>query len=108
MGLIIISFLAFVSLGLPDGLMGVAWPGIRQYFGLPVDAIGIILVCGTGGYMLSSFLSGVLMRRLGIGKLLSLSCTATASTLFVYAWPRQALCLFTPTPVPGGFSSCLL
>ncbi len=85
MGLIIISFLAFVSLGLPDGLMGVAWPGIRQYFGLPVDAIGIILVCGTGGYMLSSFLSGVLMRRLGIGKLLSLSCVATASTLFVYA-----------------------
>jgi fucose permease len=82
---IIISFLAFVSLGLPDGLMGVAWPGIRQYFGLPVDAIGIILVCGTGGYMLSSFLSGVLMRRLGIGKLLSLSCAATASTLFVYA-----------------------
>ncbi len=85
MGLIIISFLAFVSLGLPDGLMGVAWPGIRQYFGLPVDAIGIILVCGTSGYMLSSFLSGVLIRRLGIGKLLSLSCTATASTLFVYA-----------------------
>ena len=85
MGLIIISFIAFVSLGLPDGLLGVAWPGIRDYFDLPVDALGIILICGTGGYMLSSFLSGVLMRRLGIGRLLSLSCAATAGSLFVFA-----------------------
>ena len=85
MGLIIISFIAFISLGLPDGLLGVAWPGIRDYFDLPVDALGIILILGTSGYMLSSFLSGVLMRRLGIGKLLSLSCAATAGSLFVYA-----------------------
>ena len=85
MGLIIISFVAFISLGLPDGLLGVAWPGIQNYFDLPVDALGIILIFGTGGYMLSSFLSGMLMRRLGIGKLLSLSCAATASSLFVYA-----------------------
>ncbi len=85
MGLIIISFIAFISLGLPDGLLGVAWPGIRDYFDLPVDALGIILIFGTGGYMLSSFMSGVLMRRLGIGKLLSLSCAATAGSLFVYA-----------------------
>ena len=85
MGLIIISFIAFISLGLPDGLLGVAWPGIRDYFDLPVDALGIILIFGTSGYMLSSFLSGVLMRRLGIGRLLSLSCAATASSLFVYA-----------------------
>ena len=85
MGLIIISFIAFISLGLPDGLLGVAWPGIRDYFDLPVDALGIILIFGTGGYMLSSFMSGVLMRRLGIGRLLSLSCAATAGSLFVYA-----------------------
>ncbi len=85
MGLIIISFFAFVSLGLPDGLMGVAWPGIRQQFQLPVDALGIILVCGTAGYMLSSFLSGLLIRHLGIGGLLSLSCAAMAGTLLVYA-----------------------
>jgi fucose permease len=85
MGLIIISFFAFVSLGLPDGLMGVAWPGIRHQFQLPVDALGIILVCGTAGYMLSSFLSGLLIRYLGIGGLLSLSCAAMAGTLLVYA-----------------------
>ena len=85
LGLIVISFIAFISLGLPDGLLGVAWPGIRRHFELPVDALGMVLIFGTAGYMLSSFFSGVLMRRLGIGGLLSLSCAATASTLLVYA-----------------------
>jgi len=84
-GLLVISFIAFISLGLPDGLLGVAWPGIRNHFDLPVDALGIILSAATGGYMLSSFFSGVLMRRIGIGGLLSLSCAVTASALLVFA-----------------------
>ena len=104
MGLLVISFFAFVSLGLPDGVLGVAWPGIRHDFGLPVDALGIILVCGTGGYMLSSFLSGMLMRHLGIGKLLSLSCAATASTSFVYAI-TQHWWIFVMFTVIGGLGT---
>lgn len=84
-GLIFLSFIAFISLGLPDGLLGVAWPGIRSHFDLPLDALGGVLIFSTGGYMLSSFFSGVLIRRLGIGGLLSLSCAATASALFIYA-----------------------
>jgi fucose permease len=84
-GLIFISFIAFISLGLPDGLLGVAWPGIRRHFFLPVDALGLVLVFGTGGYMFSSFFSGVLVRRFGVGGLLSMSCAATACTLLVYA-----------------------
>ena len=42
LGLIFISFIAFISLGLPDGLLGVAWPGIRSHFNLPVDALGLV------------------------------------------------------------------
>jgi len=84
-GLILLSFIAFVSLGLPDGLLGVAWPGIRGHFNLSLDAIGLLLVFGTGGYTLSRFFSGVFVRRLGIGGLLSVSCAATAMALFVYA-----------------------
>lgn len=86
LGLLIISFIAFISLGIPDGLMGVAWPGIRCSFNLPVDALGITLVFGTAGYMISSFFSGVLIRRLGIGGLLSISCAATGLALLVYAF----------------------
>ena len=83
-GLLLISFIAFISLGLPDSLLGVAWPGIRSHFDLPVDALGIVLIFGTGGYMLSCFFSGALTRHLGIGRLLSLSCALTATALLVY------------------------
>jgi len=83
--LIILSFIAFISLGLPDGLLGVAWPGIRGDFKLPLDAMGLLLIFSTAGYSLSSFFTGVLVRRLGIGGLLSLSCGLTATALMVYA-----------------------
>jgi hypothetical protein len=48
LGLLATSFIAFISLGLPDGLLSEAWPGIRRNFHLPVDALGIVLVFGTG------------------------------------------------------------
>ena len=50
-GLILIGlvYLAFVSLGLPDGLIGVAWPSIRAYFHLLLDALGSLLVMFTAG-----------------------------------------------------------
>lgn len=85
-GLIVLVFIAFISLGLPDGLLGVAWPGIRGSFQLPLDAMALLLVFGTAGYMTSGLFNGVLMRRLGLGGLLALSCAATAATLAVYAF----------------------
>jgi fucose permease len=84
-GLIFLAYIAFISLGMPDGLLGVAWPGIRETFGLPIDALGLMLVFGTAGYMTSSFFSGTLVRRLGVGGLLALSVAATSVTLLVYA-----------------------
>lgn len=77
--------LGFVSLGLPDGLLGVAWPSLRAGFGLAQDALGTLLVATTTGYVLSSFASGPLLARLGLGTLLALSCLATAASLLGYA-----------------------
>lgn len=74
-------FIAFISLGLPDGLLGVAWPSIRADFKQPLDALGALVVATTAGYMLSSFFSGALGRSLGIGKLLAFSCLATGLAL---------------------------
>ncbi|MDC7218721.1 MAG: MFS transporter [Spirochaetales bacterium] len=82
--LLILSYVAFISLGMPDGLTGVAWPGIRETFGLPIDAIGLVMICGTVGYSLSGFFSGVTVRWLGVGGLLALSCALTSSTLLLY------------------------
>jgi fucose permease len=71
---------------MPDGLLGVAWPGIRGDFGLPVDSLGLLLVLSTVGYMTSSFLSGALVRMLGLGRLLAASCGATGMALAAYAF----------------------
>ena len=81
---IIMSFVAFISLGLPDGLLGVAWPSIRADFGQPLDSLGLLLLSVTTGYMLSSFYSGHIVSRIGVGWLLGLSCLATGSALLAY------------------------
>lgn len=80
-----LAYLSFVSLGLPDGLNGVAWPSIRAYFHLPIDALGWLLVMFTAGYLVSSFSSGRLLALMSIGTLLALSCLATAVSLIGYA-----------------------
>lgn len=83
--------LAFISLGLPDGLLGVAWPSIRAFFGLELDALGALLIISTVGYVTSSFSSGRLLRRLNLGTVLASSCALTGGGLLGYAnatwWP---------------------
>jgi len=68
--LLAIALLAFVSLGLPDGVLGVAWPSIRRTFGLPPGQLGSLLASAMVGYLVSSFSSGGLVARLGVGRLL--------------------------------------
>src|SRR5512145_1225716 len=80
-----LAYLAFVSLGLPDGLLGVAWPSIRVFFELPLDALGTLLVMLTTGYLLSSFNCGRILAYMNVGALLALSCLATALALVGYA-----------------------
>jgi fucose permease len=76
---------AFVGLGLPDGLLGVAWPSMRGTFGVPLDALGALLTAFTAGYVISSFAGGRSMRAFGLGGLLALSCGATGLSLLGYA-----------------------
>jgi fucose permease len=83
--LLVLAFVAFVSLGLPDGLLGVAWPSMRQTFGLRLDALGPLFISTTLGYVASSFLSGTVLRRMRLGTLLALSCAATAMAMIVYS-----------------------
>ena len=75
--LVLLAFIAFIALGLPDGLLGVGWPSIRAGFGVPLDGIGLFLAAATIGYMTSSFLSGWLLAHAGIGRVLASSCGLT-------------------------------
>ncbi|HQD04852.1 MAG TPA: MFS transporter [Halanaerobiales bacterium] len=82
--LVVLIFVAFISLGLPDGLLGVAWPEMRRSFGLPLDALGVLLIASTTGYLISSFFNGYFMAKLGVGGLLAVSCALTATALLGY------------------------
>jgi len=84
-----LAYLGVVNIGLPDGLLGVAWPSIRASFDLPLDALGALLVMFTTGYLLSSFSSGRLLTHINVGSLLTLSCLATAASLLGYALAPQ-------------------
>jgi len=83
--LLALAYLGFVSLGLPDGLLGVAWPAMRARFALPQGALGALLATATAGYVAASFAAGRLLRRMRIGGLLALSCLTTAASLLGYA-----------------------
>jgi len=85
-GLVVLAFIAFVGLGMPDGLLGVAWPSIRSGFSIPLDALGMFLTAAVIGYMTSSFFSGPVVTRLGVGKVLAISCGLTGIALFGYTF----------------------
>ncbi len=94
-GLLALAFIAFIALGMPDGLMGVAWPSIRASFSLPLDALGWLLFAAVSGYLTSSFSSGPLIARFGVGKILTVSCALTGAGLIGYtlvpAWWMMVL-----------------
>ncbi len=80
--LLVIAYMAFISLGLPDGLLGVAWPSMRATFDVSVSSLGILLVALSVGYLLSSFNSGQIVARIGIGGLLLTSSVLVTVSLF--------------------------
>jgi len=88
---VVLSFLAFLSLGLPDGSLGVAWPSLRGSFGVGLSALGTLLAVSMAGTLISSASSGALLERLGVGRLLVLSTllvTASAGLLAASpSWP---------------------
>jgi fucose permease len=79
-----LAYAAFVMLGLPVGLLGVAWPTMRADFALPLDALGLLLITTTVGYGLASFFIARLINRFGIGALLVFSGLASAAVAFGY------------------------
>lgn len=89
--LVLLAFLAFVSLGLPDTLLGVAWPAMRVTFDLPLDSLGILTTCAVVGYFTSSFFAGGIIDRFGVAALLVGSCAIVVLSLLGYAtspvWP---------------------
>lgn len=102
--LLVIIYLAFISLGLPDSLLGSAWPTMYQEFSVPVSYAGGISMIIAVGTIVSSLQSDRLTRRFGTGKVTAVSVLMTAIALFGFSISHSyiALCLWA---VPYGLGA---
>ena len=83
--LLAIIYLSFISLGLPDALLGAAWPTMCIEFDVPVSYAGLISIVISAGTIVSSLLSDRMTRWLGTGKVTAFSVALTALALFGFS-----------------------
>ena len=83
--LLALIYLSFISLGLPDGLLGAAWPSMYAELGAPVSAAGIVFIIISAGTVVSSLLSERLNLKLGPGKVTAISVAMTAAALMGFS-----------------------
>lgn len=102
--LLVIIYLAFISLGLPDAILGVAWPSMRLDLGMDLDAAGLIALVTTIGTIASSLLSGHIIQRFGTGKVTFLSGAMTSIALLGIAFSPSYLWVVL-LAVPLGFGA---
>ena len=102
--LIIIIYIAFISLGLPDALLGSAWPSMRPQFDVPLSFAGIVAMIIAGGTIVSSLLSDRLTKRFGPGLVTCVSVFTTAVALFGFSVSGSfwMLCVFA---IPYGLGA---
>ncbi len=77
--------MSFISLGLPDGVMGAAWPAVRADFEQPLAAVGIFTLTGTLCAAAASYFAGAIVKRLGTGVVVAASCLMTGLALVGYS-----------------------
>lgn len=79
--LLVVIYMAFVSLGLPDGVLGLAWPAMRSSLGQPIEALGGVTFLLASCSAVSGFASGRVLARFGTGRVTFVSALATGLAL---------------------------
>ncbi len=102
--LLAIIYLAFISLGLPDSLLGSAWPVMQGELGVPLSYAGIISMIISCGTIVSSLLSSKVIHKFGVGLVTAVSVGMTACALFGFSLSGQffQLCLWA---IPYGLGA---
>lgn len=102
--LLFVIYISFISLGLPDSILGSAWPTMYQELNVPVSYAGIISVIIAFGTIVSSLQSDRLTLKLGAGKVTAISVALTAFALFGFSISSSfwMLCLFA---IPYGLGA---
>lgn len=102
--LLAIIYISFISLGLPDSLLGAAWPSMYEGLHVPLSYAGIISVMIAVGTIVSSLLSVRVIRKFGTGKVTAVSVLMTALALVGFSFSHSIfqLCLWT---IPYGLGA---
>ena len=102
--LLAIIYLAFISLGLPDALLGSAWPTMYLQFSVPVSYMGGISMIIAAGTIISSLQCDRLTKKLGTGKVTAISVCLTAAALLGFSLSHSywELCLWA---IPYGLGA---
>ncbi|MFA5448974.1 MAG: MFS transporter [Clostridia bacterium] len=102
--LLAIIYIAFISLGLPDSLLGSSWPVMYTQFNVPLSYAGIVTMIIAGGTIVSSLMSNRLTKKLGAGLVTAVSVLMTAVALFGFSITRSfwVLCLWA---IPYGLGA---
>lgn len=91
---LVIIYLAFISLGLPDSLLGVSWSLMQLEFGAPLETAGLLFMTIAGGTIISSFVSGAVLNRFGTGIVTFVSVLMTACALLGFHFAPSLFWLF--------------
>ncbi|MBR4096183.1 MAG: MFS transporter [Oscillospiraceae bacterium] len=89
--LIVIIYIAFISLGLPDSITGSAWPVMHGELGVPLSYVGIVTMIIAGCTIISGLTSDWLTRKLGAGLVTAISVAMTAVALFGFSVTKTFL-----------------
>lgn len=97
-------YLSFISLGLPDAMLGAAWPSVAPQLGKTVSDLGLVSALSAIGAVISSLLSSKLIARFGTGKVMvgSVLLTAVMMLLFSYVNTYFLACVITLALGTGG------
>ncbi|MBR4940611.1 MAG: MFS transporter [Clostridia bacterium] len=91
--LLVVIFIAFISLGVPDSLIGSAWPSVYTELNLPVEAVSCITLLISGSTVVSSFLSAGVLNRFGTAKVTAFSTALTAAALLGFSFAPNFWCM---------------
>lgn len=102
--LLAVIYVAFISLGLPDPLLGSAWPSMYKDFGVDISFAGIISMIIAAGTVFSSLMSDRFTKKVGVGKVMVISVATTALALFGFSISSSfwMLCLWA---IPYGLGA---
>lgn len=90
---LIIIYMAFISLGLPDSMLGAAWPIMRLDYGAPVETAGLLSMIVVAGTIISSLASSAVLKRLGTGMVTFISVAVTALGLLGFSYSSSVVWL---------------